>query len=178
MQIGSRFTEYGLTGGFFWICQILFFTYTGQAKTLLSYLLSVQRPPDWIWQIGFTAISALAIIAVFVAGLLLDLLAVYFRPTEMSVFHEHLVRNRDWLGRLIADHKAYCETDYEEFERKFGGSPVAKDRRARLGISLLWNRERRQQYVAGRKRDREARKVWKGARPMSDCGAFSRPTFS
>ena len=148
MQIGSRFTEYGLTGGFFWICQILFFTYTGQAKTLLSYLSSIKPPPDWIWQIGSTAIISLAIIAVFVAGLLLDLLAVFFRPTEMLVFHEHLVRNRDWLGRLIADYKAYCETDYEEFERKFGGSPVAKDRRARFGISLLWNRERRQQYVA------------------------------
>jgi len=75
-----------------------------------------------------------------VVGLLLDLLAVYFRPQEMKVFHQHLVRNRDWLGRLIVDHKAYCETDYEEFERKFGGSPVAKDRRARFGISLLWNR--------------------------------------
>jgi len=143
MQIGSRFTEYGLTGGFFWICQILFFTYTGQAKTWLSYLSKAQRPPDWIWQIGSTAITTVAIIAVFVAGLLLDLLAVYFRPEEMKVFHQHLVRNRDWLGRLIVDHKAYCETDYEEFERKFGGSPVAKDRRARFGISLLWNRERR-----------------------------------
>jgi hypothetical protein len=172
MQIGSRFTEYGLTGGFFWICQILFFTYTGQAKTLLSYFSTVKPPPDWIWQIGSTAISALAIIAVFVAGLLLDLLAVYFRPIEMRVFHQHLVRNRDWLGRLIADHKAYCETDYEEFERKFGGSPVAKDSRVRFGISLLWNRERRQQYVAGRKEGREARKAWKGARPYERLWTF------
>jgi hypothetical protein len=172
MQIGSRFTEYGLTGGFFWICQILFFTYTGQTKTLLSYLSCAQRPPEWIWQIGSTAISALAIIAVFVAGLLLDLLAVYFRPTEMAVFHQHLVRNRDWLGRLIADHKAYCEADYEEFERKFGGSPVAKEKRARFGISLLWNRERRQQYVAGRKQEREARKAWKGARPYERLWSF------
>jgi hypothetical protein len=65
MQIGSRFTEYGLTGGFFWICQILFFMYTGQAKTWLSYLSKAQRPPDWIWQIGSTAITTVAIIAVF-----------------------------------------------------------------------------------------------------------------
>lgn len=103
----------------------------------------MQIPHD-ISPIVSTAISALAIIAVFVAGLLLDLLAVYFRRWEISVFQQHLVRNRDWLGRLIVDHKAYCETDYEEFERKFGGSPVAKDRRARFGISMLWNRERRQ----------------------------------
>jgi len=172
MQIGSRFTEYGLTGGFFWICQILFFTYTGQTKILLSNLSTLQRPPDWILPISSTAISALAIIAVFVAGLLLDLLAVYFRPVEMKVFHQHLVRNRDWLGRLIVDHKAYCETDYQEFERKFGGSPVAKDRRARFAISLLWNRERRQQYAAARKRRREARKAWKGARPYERLWSF------
>jgi len=90
----------------------------------------------------------------------------------MKVFHQHLVRNRDWLGRLIVDHKAYCETDYEEFECKFGGSPVAKERRARFGISLLWNRERRQQYAAARKRRREARKAWKGARPYERLWSF------
>jgi len=105
MQIGSRFTEYGLTGGFFWICQLLFLVYSGQAKTLLSNLSSVKLDPtSWISQIGPTAISALAIIAVFVTGLLLDLFAVYFRPMEMRVFRQHLVRNRDWLGRLITDH--------------------------------------------------------------------------
>src|SRR5881396_2827163 len=123
MQIGSRFTEYGLTGGFFWICQLLFLVYSGQAKTLLSNLSSVKLDPtSWISQIGSTAISALAIIAVFVAGLLLDLLAVYFRQREMGVFQRHLVRNSDWLGRLIADHKAYCEADYAEFERRFSGT--------------------------------------------------------
>jgi len=90
VQIGSRFTEYGLTGGFFWICQLLFLAYSGQAKTLLSYLSTLERPPDWIWQIGSTAISALAIIVVFVAGLLLDLLAVYFKSMEMRVFYRTL----------------------------------------------------------------------------------------
>jgi hypothetical protein len=155
MQIGSRFTEYGLTGGFFWICQLVFLVYSGQATTLLSRMSTVHLPQiqdPRIWQIGSTAISslvaALAIIAVFVAGLVLDLLAVYFRRFEMLVFQEHLARNRNWLGRLIADHKAYCETDYEEFERRFGGTSPARDTRPRLGISLLWNRERRQQYVA------------------------------
>ena len=101
MQISSRFTEYGLTGGFFWICQLFFLTYSGQAKTVLWYLSSVQLPsvPDRIWQIGSPAISGLAIIAVFVAGLLLDLLAVYFRRFEMPVFREHLVHDRPgWVS--------------------------------------------------------------------------------
>jgi len=152
MQIGSRFTEYGLTGGFFWICQLLVFTYSGQAKVLLSNLSSVKLEPSWILQIGSPAITALAIIAVFVAGLLLDLSAVYFRRWEMSVFHRHLIRNRDWLDQLIADHKGYCEADYKEFERQFDKSSRSKDTEAGFGVSLLWNRKRRQQYIAAVKR--------------------------
>ena len=34
MQIGSRFTEYGLTGGFFWICQFILLWCSGQIQTL------------------------------------------------------------------------------------------------------------------------------------------------
>ena len=168
MQIGSRFTEYGLTGGFFWICQLLFLVYSGQAKTLLSYLWTLEEPPGWIWQIGSTAISALAIIAVFVAGLLLDLLAVYFKSMEMRVFYRHLARNRDWLGRLIAEHKGYCEADYEEFERLFGGTSLGTDTRAGLGVFLFWNRERRQQYVAAVKRGWG----WKLSRPYERLWSF------
>ena len=171
MQIGSRFTEYGLTGGFFWICQILFLAYTGQAKTLLSSLSTVEPPPEDLanryhccqrprYHRGVCGRAVARSIGRVLPAI------------EMQVFHQHLARNRDWLGRLIADHKAYCETDYEEFERKFGGSPVAKDRRARFGISLLWNRERRQRYVAGRKEGREARKAWKGARPYERLWSF------
>ena len=176
MQIGSRFTEYGLTGGFFWICQLLFLVYSGQAKTLLSNLSSVKLDPtSWISQIGPTAISALAIIAVFVTGLLLDLFAVYFRPMEMRVFRQHLVRNRDWLGRLITDHKDYCEADYEEFECRFRETSRAKDALAGFDVFFFlfsfWNQERRQRFVA-------VKRWWGPAVPMNDCGVFSRPTFS
>jgi hypothetical protein len=158
MQIGSRFTEYGLTGGFFWICQLFFLVFSGQARTFLSHMSALQPPEmdERIWQIGSTAISslvaALAIIAVFIAGLVLDLAAVYFRRNEMVVFQQHLARNRDWLGQLIANHKSYCKADYEEFERRFNETSPATNVQPRLGISLFWNRERRQQYVAALKR--------------------------
>ena len=174
MQIGSRFTEYGLTGGFFWICQLVFLTYSGQAKTLLSYLPTVKLPPEAapFSQIASTAISslvaALAIIAVFVAGLLLDLSAVYFRSLEIRAFNRHLVRNRDWLVRLIADHKAYCEADYEAFEHRFGGTSFAKDMLAGFGVFLFWKQERRQQYVAAMKRGWG----WKLGRPYERLWSF------
>ena len=107
MQISSRFTEYGLTGGFFWICQLILIWSYGKTQTILSSLPTVHLGPD---QLGSTAITSLvtavAIIAVFVTGLLLDLLAVYFRRLEMGVFWKHMVRNRDWLSRLITEHKS------------------------------------------------------------------------
>ena len=118
MQISSRFTEYGLTGGFFWICQLFVIWWFGQPHAVLSYLSNVQKQiPHGFSSVGSTALSALAIIAVFVTGLLLDLLAVYFRRMEMDVFWQHLVRNQDWLSRLITEHKSYCESDYEELKR-------------------------------------------------------------
>ena len=116
MQISNRFTEYGLTGGFFWICQLILIWWYGQTQTILS---TVQIPGG---QIGSTAImslvTAVAIIAVFVTGLLLDLFAAFFRRLEMGVFQQQLARNRDWLGRLITNHKDYCKADYDEFERR------------------------------------------------------------
>jgi|SRR5215510_5575417 len=141
MQISSRFTEYGLTGGFFWISQFILLWYYGKIQVLQSYLSAIQIPPG-ISQIGFTAItglvSALGIIAVFVAGLLLDLFAVYFKPMEMRIFQQHLARNRDWLGRLIADHKSYCGADYEEFEREGGHFSFKVFRQWRPNILRWW----------------------------------------
>ena len=151
MQISSRFTEYGLTGGFFWICQFIFLWYIGQIQSWWSNLSTVQIPTG-ISQISSGAVtglvSALGIIAIFVAGLLLDLLAAYFKPLEMRVFYRHLVSNRDWLSRLIADHNGYCGTDYAKFERRYSGSSYFKDTLAGLNIFLYWNRERRQRYHA------------------------------
>ena len=82
--------------------------------------------PSWILQIGSPAIAALAIIAVFVVGLLLDLLATFLQTSEVKLFYEHLARNRDWLDPLIADHKSYCKIDYEWFEISFrrGGRAI------------------------------------------------------
>jgi hypothetical protein len=168
MQIGSRFTEYGLTGGFFWICQLGVIWWSGHIQAVLSNLSPVQKQLDGFSSVGSTALSALAIIAVFVTGLLLDLLAVYFQPSEMKIFHRHLVRNREWLGRLIADHKAYCEADYEEFERLFGESSVTKDKLAGFRELFFWNRECRQQFVATLKRNWG----WKMARHYQRLWSF------
>jgi hypothetical protein len=169
MQIGSRFTEYGLTGGFFWICQFILLWCSGQIQTLQSNVSTVQLHIAKDIPIPITSlVTALAIIAVFVTGLLLDLFAVYFRPMEIRVFIRHLVRNRDWVGRLIADHKGYCEADYEEFDRRYSGTSLAAGMRAGFDIFLFWNQERRQRWVASAKRGW----AWGLARPYERLWSF------
>jgi hypothetical protein len=62
----------------------------------------------------------------------------------------------------------YCEADYEEFERRFDETSLAKDMPAAFGIFLFWNQERRQRYVAALKRGWE----WGLARPYERLWSF------
>jgi hypothetical protein len=119
MQIDRRFADYGLTGGFFLICQLGLFWPLGYWPRILDQFQAVRLPPDTSLLVpiitGFA--GALAVIAVFVTGLLLDLIASLFRAIEMRVFSRHLDRNSVWIIGLIEAHKAYCGTDYESFQR-------------------------------------------------------------
>jgi hypothetical protein len=99
MQFDRRFADYGLTGGFFLICQLGLLWALGHGKTIFDMLHKGALPQEISWAgpiiTGFA--GALGIIAVFVVGLLLDLLASLFRSLEMRVFARHLSRNSNWL---------------------------------------------------------------------------------
>jgi hypothetical protein len=68
--------------------------------------------------------GALGTIAVFVVGLLLDLLASSFRSIEMREFARHLKYHAHWLIKLVEAHKEYCGTDYESIQRVPPGSLI------------------------------------------------------
>jgi hypothetical protein len=153
MQIDRRFADYGLTGGFFLICQLGLLWALGYWPTINQ--LQALRPPSDTSLLapiitGFA--GALAVIAVFVAGLILDLLASLFRSLEMRIFARHLDRNSDWITVFIEAHKAYCGADYETFQRAFRELP----RLAALGLGgaylfTFWKRESRLRYAAAMK---------------------------
>src|SRR5258708_39909840 len=109
MQIGRRFADYGLTGGFFLICQLGLLWALGYWPRFLNELQSLRLPSDTSLLApiitGFA--GALALIAVFVIGLLLDLLASLFRSVEMRIFARHLDLNSDWITAFIEAPKAY-----------------------------------------------------------------------
>lgn len=125
MQIDRRFSDYGLTGGFFLIGQLGLLWALGYSPTTLTGLQPLQLPFETSLPApiitGFA--GALAVIAVFVTGLVLDLFASLFRQTEMRIFARHLDRNSGWITAFIEAHKAYCGADYEAFQRAFHELP-------------------------------------------------------
>jgi hypothetical protein len=156
MQFDRRFADYGLTGGFFLICQLVVLWTFGYGPTILDKLQALRLPlltdTSWVAPIITGFAGALGIIAVFVVGLLLDLLASLFRAMEMRVFARHLSRNSDWLINLVEAHKAYCGTDYEIIQHAFREPSIARQYlaawRAGFEVFMFWKREKREHYVA------------------------------
>jgi hypothetical protein len=69
----------------------------------------------------------------------------------MSVFSSHLDRNSDWINNLIEANKAYCGTDWEEFQRAMHGLPSPWKLGIGTGAYTLWKRESRRSYIAALK---------------------------
>jgi len=160
MQFIRRFADYGLTGGFFLICQLVVLWPFGYLSTIVDKLQALPIPSltdtSLVGPIFTGFAGALGVIAVFVVGLLLDLFASYFRPLEMRVFARHLSRNSDWLINLVEAHKVYCATDYETIQRAFPDASITREYlanfRAGFDVFMFWNRKRRERYVSTIKR--------------------------
>jgi hypothetical protein len=151
MQIDRRYADYGLTGGFFLICQLGLLWALGYwprvTPAQLKALLPSETPLLAPIITGFA--GALAVIAVFVVGLILDLLASLWRGMEMKIFARHLDHNSEWMTAFIEAHKAYCGYDYETFQRAFHDPPSRGKRAA--AMFTLGKRESRLRLEAGLK---------------------------
>jgi hypothetical protein len=151
MQIDRRFADYGLTGGFFLICQLGLLWRLEYWPEILNQFQALRLPSDTSLLApiitGFA--GAFALIAVFVTGLILDLVASLLRGVEMRVFFHHLNRNSAWLTGLIDGHEVYCKADYETFQRGFQTLLSASFQRRLIYMFTPWRRESRLFYVDG-----------------------------
>jgi len=118
MKISDRFTDYGLIGGFFCIVQLALmatlgtggFSLTAQVHKLQA---AFANTPQAALPSLAALLGALALIAIFTIGLLLDLLgALAFRGDEMRVFLWHARRNEIWMQKLIDKNKDYIQNDW------------------------------------------------------------------
>src|SRR5262245_8245184 len=100
MKLSARFTEYGLVGAFFLITLFVIVGTSPQSFLESGALVSVKRSWSLLWEnlgkiqgkstgeVDFkeAIAAALGVVAVFVTGLLLDLLSIMFLYGEMIVF--------------------------------------------------------------------------------------------
>ncbi len=118
MKTAVRLTEYTLTGGFLWLNVLLLLTLL-HLDPSAGWLTGVQH----LWQHGFARLgqlsgghgvleallASLALLVLFVTGLLLDLgAALFFGAVEVATFHRLLrAPEQAWLRALLARHRPY-----------------------------------------------------------------------
>ena len=146
MNISSRFSEFGLTGAFFWIAQIIYFSVVHDTEvlkyspewiaTINQYQPLAEKLPQTFIDVTSSLLTAFGIIGIFVTGLILNLLGSYFFLFEDIYFNRHLDRNREWLEDMIGDCPGAVRDDYLKLREEFGTrifvSPLKGFERARL----------------------------------------------
>ena len=102
MNFGARFSEFGMTGAVFWICQILLFTIgTGEAAgeqflDMLGVFIGTDNGQSPILKSAAgSLLTVFGLIGIFVTGLVLDMIGSIFFMQEMRIFWwAHLAQYR------------------------------------------------------------------------------------
>jgi hypothetical protein len=119
---GTRFAEYGITGGFFILLQLLVLGWAIPGGVALALQFSAallanlnERDLAPLFPAIQSLSVALALLSVFIIGLLLDLTGGIFVLWEARLFRVHLIRNRKWIVRLIEADLPDRKRDYVRF---------------------------------------------------------------
>jgi hypothetical protein len=172
MKISDRFTDYGLIGGFFWMLQCSVWGFFTFPKGGWDQLLQGLKPG--LTEISTTALpyvpslvallGALAIIAIFTTGLLLDLLgSAFFRGLEARVFIAHLRRNKRWLESVMDQNKDYIQ---EDFLQLLDANPIKKGLHTSIKLVMFWKPHYLREYVNA------VRESWRLSKPYTRVQSF------
>jgi hypothetical protein len=119
INLGARYLDYGLTGGFFLFVGMAVFGWfhpaaahamldnfqkilpAGEVKALETLLNGI--------------FASLFVVCVFATGLLLDLVGSILVLFEADVFLKHLKRNKAWIGQLVARYEEVLGEDMNQF---------------------------------------------------------------
>jgi len=140
MNFGARFSEFGMTGAVFWICQILLFTIgTGHIQgaellTDIEHFIGTDKTHSSVLQSAAgSLLTVFGLIGIFVTGLVLDMVGSIFFMQEMRIFGGHITRNSDWLDNMTDKCSTAITDDYRDFKNEFNDSAVStKDKINRL----------------------------------------------
>jgi hypothetical protein len=121
MDIKERFSEFGITGAFFWMIQIVvIFLASKNPLALWNNWMDGITPffdaiPDALKISVSGVFGVLGIMIIFVFGLLLDLLGSLYTATEMFLFRQQLEKNRSWFDSYMEKEKDFIGDDYIRF---------------------------------------------------------------
>ncbi len=122
--LGSRFAEYGLTGGFFVFGQVCVFAwfFPEIAGDLFSSIVAVlpARLDHALPKAAHPAFSsllvALALVSIFFIGLLLDLIGSVIAVWEAGIFKKELDVNTGWFAKFVETTGDQSRVDYERIQ--------------------------------------------------------------
>jgi hypothetical protein len=127
LNLGTRYLDYGLTGGFFLFLGLAIFVGLDStaAVSVLDVLQKTLRADETK---GFETLltgifTSLFIVCVFAIGLLLDLVGSISPAWEAETFRQHLNRNKQWIRPLVGGYAEYLNDDVDrmlEAKRLFG----------------------------------------------------------
>lgn len=144
MNISSRFTEFGMTGAFFWISQIVFFglAYDQQLADLIPRWVSVWNSyqaglPKVLEDSAGSLLTVFGVIGIFITGLILDLMGSYFAFSELTIFNRHLKRNQNWLNDMTRQCPENIQQDYRALRDNFDTHFIASPKKMwqRIGLA-------------------------------------------
>jgi hypothetical protein len=146
MKISDKLTDYGLIGGLFWSFQVLlFWPIHWSAGDWASHLARVSPIANVIPSAATSSLSALlgilGLITIFTTGLILDNFGSFFsRGLESGAFQNEAIANKEWMQKLIEQHKAYVQNDWNvvlEQTKNFRKRWKAREAYMRLQSFLL-----------------------------------------
>jgi len=116
---GARYAEYGITGGFFLLTQALILGFADQDLLVsgahsFGVLLtaSVDKIPEQARPAIQSLLVALALLSVFIIGLVLEVIGSVFMIYEANLFRKRLEMNQ-WVAKFVdAELPDYAE-DYK-----------------------------------------------------------------
>src|ERR1041385_7119974 len=119
---GTRFAEYGITGGFFLFFHVLVICFFAPAEVLhqveavgLWCTELVSKMPAVAQPAFQSLLVALGLLSVFVTGLLLDLIGSIFMLAEARMFRVQTMKNAAWLGDVVGRQFPDYADDYRSF---------------------------------------------------------------
>jgi hypothetical protein len=121
INLGARYIDYGLTGGFFLFLGIAMIGWYHPAAVLMMLENLQKNLPAGEAKAFETLLNgifaSLFVVCVFATGLLLDLVGSLLSLAffEADVFVRHLKRNKAWIGQLLAKYEEFLGSDVNQF---------------------------------------------------------------